>query len=78
MADETTATEETTEETTADSPAPTENTTPQSDDQHAAWLKYQAKVEVVREVVARRGVMSTEEAKQLTDCVNAAFDGIKF
>jgi len=74
MTDENTAAEE----TTAAGSDTTENATPQSDEQHAAWLKYQAKIEVVREVVARRGVMSTEEAKQLTDCVNAAFDGISF
>lgn len=64
------------EETSAGNSATTENATAQSEEQRAAWLKYEAKIEVVREVVARRGVMSAEEAKQLTDGVNAAFDGI--
>lgn len=44
--------------------------------QDADKLKYQAKLEVVREVVARRGAMTTDEAKQLAECVNAAFDDI--
>lgn len=44
--------------------------------QTADEQKYQAKLQVIREVVARRGMMPTEEAKQLADCVNAAFDNI--
>lgn len=44
--------------------------------QTADEQKYQAKLEVIREVVARRGMMPTEEAKQLAECVNAAFDEI--
>lgn len=44
--------------------------------QTADEQKYQAKLEVIREVVARRGMMPTEEAKQLAECVNAAFDDI--
>lgn len=44
--------------------------------QTADEQKYQAKLQVIREVVARRGMMPAEEAKQLAECVNAAFDDI--
>lgn len=52
--------------------------TAEFNDQHAAWLKYQAKIEVVREVLARRGAIPEQEAKMLSECVNTAFDGISF
>lgn len=74
MTDETTAAEN----VPASDSSGTGSETEQFNEQQAAWLKYQAKVEVVREVLARRGVMSKEEAQLLTDCVNAALDGIKF
>lgn len=61
-----------------DSAAATDTATPQSDGQRAAWLKYQAKIEVVREVLARRGAINEQEAKLLSDCVNTAFDAISF
>lgn len=71
MADETTtAAEEVTAEAGTD--------TAEFNDQHAAWLKYQAKIEVVREELARRGAIPEQEAKMLSDCVNVAFDGISF
>lgn len=70
MADETTPVEDTTAATGSD--------TAGSEEQHAAWLKYQAKIEVVREVLARRGSIPEQEAKMLSECVNAAFDGISF
>gem|GEM_PF-5277236 len=44
----------------------------------AEWLKYQAKIEVVREVLARRGAIPEQEAKQLAECVNTAFDSITY
>lgn len=71
MADETTPTAEETN-------AATGFDTAQYNDQHAAWLKYQAKIEVVREVLARRGAIPEQEAKMLSECVNTAFDGISF
>lgn len=66
------------EEATAAGSDTTGTDTAQFNDQHAAWLKYQAKIEVVREVLARRGAIPEQEAKMLSECVNTAFDGISF
>lgn len=41
-------------------------------------MKYQAKIGVVSQVLARGGAISEAEARQLSDCVNTTFDGINF
>lgn len=53
-------------------------TTTEPTQAQADWLKYQAKIDVVREVLARRGAIPEQEAKQLADCVNTAFDSITY
>lgn len=74
MSDETTVAED----VPASDSTETGSDNAQFNDQHAAWLKYQAKIEVVREVLARRGAIPEQEAKLLADCVNTAFDSITY